>query len=90
MVKKATGKRVAKHQAVDRILYQYIYHDTRATYKWYRKYSVKFKPSFLYKKKEQQTIILIILTLILDCPTLCSVYKIYSTTFVCTCSRFSF
>ena len=45
--------------------------------------------TFLYKK-EQQTIILIILTLVLDCPTLCSVYKIYSTTFVCTCSRFSF
>ena len=44
MVEKATGKRVAKHQAVDHILYQYIYHDTRATYKWYRKYSVKFKP----------------------------------------------
>ena len=31
--------------------------------------------TFLYKK-EQQTIILIILTLVLDCPTLCSVYKI--------------
>ena len=42
MVEKATGKRVAKHQAADRILYQYIYHDTHA--KWYRKYSVKFKP----------------------------------------------
>ena len=29
MVEKATGKRVAKHQAEDCILYQYIYHDTR-------------------------------------------------------------
>ena len=47
MVEKGIGndwKRVAKHQAADHILYQYIYHDTRATYKWYRKYSVKFKP----------------------------------------------
>ena len=40
MVEKATGKRVAKHQAADRILFQYIYHDTRATYKWYRKYRI--------------------------------------------------
>ena len=30
IVEKATGKRAAKHQAADRILYQYIYHDTRA------------------------------------------------------------
>ena len=46
MVEKATGKRVTKHQVADRILYQYIYiyHDTRANYKWYRRYSVKFKP----------------------------------------------
>ena len=29
MVEKAAGKRVGKHQAEDRILYQYIYHDTR-------------------------------------------------------------
>ena len=43
MLEKATGKRVTKHQAGDRILYQYIYHDTRANYKWYRQYSVKFK-----------------------------------------------
>ena len=33
MLEKATGKRVTKHQAGDRILYQYIYHDTRANYK---------------------------------------------------------
>ena len=64
MVEKATGKRVAKHQAADHILYQYIYHDTRATYKWYRKYSVKFKPllhlSFLNQTKTYKVLSFVI------------------------------
>ena len=45
MVEKAAGKRVAKHLAADYISISIM---IRTNYKWYRKYSVKFKPLLLH------------------------------------------